>query len=162
MKGDGCVYMSLARFGSRNKRMLDKEIERGIGKGMDPMRLADELYQRAESRKVCFAFAPAWAVCAAPGLHECLSEPIHAYVVHWSVEYTNAAKKCFPNTPTRSDGFFTAFSNRCPCSLSSSFKNLAHKRQLVKKLSEGEYYCGRLAAPPSLSRQSLLLYETRN
>lgn len=55
MKGDGCVYMSLARFGSRNKRMLDKEIERGIGKGMDPMRLADELYQRAESRKVCFA-----------------------------------------------------------------------------------------------------------
>lgn len=46
-------------LGSRNKRMLDREIEQGmgIGKGMDPLKLADELYQRAESRKVRFMCA---------------------------------------------------------------------------------------------------------
>lgn len=37
--------------------MLDREIERGVGEGMDPLKLADELFQRAESRKVCLMFA---------------------------------------------------------------------------------------------------------
>lgn len=36
----------------RNKKLLDREIERGFGKGLDPLKMADELFQRAESRKV--------------------------------------------------------------------------------------------------------------
>ncbi|CAB1120358.1 unnamed protein product [Ectocarpus sp. CCAP 1310/34] len=35
----------------RNKQLLDREIERGSGKALDPFKLADELFQRAESRK---------------------------------------------------------------------------------------------------------------
>ncbi|CAM9296025.1 unnamed protein product [Scytosiphon promiscuus] len=41
---------SSAQWG-RNKKLLDREIERGFGKGLDPLRMADELFQRAESRK---------------------------------------------------------------------------------------------------------------
>lgn len=36
----------------RNKRHLENEIARGMGKSLDPIKLAEELYWREEGRKV--------------------------------------------------------------------------------------------------------------
>lgn len=47
---------SVSGLNRRNKQLLDREIERGSGKALDPFKLADELFQRAESRKVNLLF----------------------------------------------------------------------------------------------------------
>lgn len=94
-----CLFFLLffvrAPVGSRNKKMLDREIERGIGKGMDPLELADELFQRADSRKVLHAWGFVSALCL---LGRSASHPtcMLVFVDHATCLWAKSARKSTP------------------------------------------------------------------
>lgn len=46
------VFIVIDGLYRRNKRHLENEIARGMGKSLDPLKLAEELYWREEGRKV--------------------------------------------------------------------------------------------------------------